>query len=735
MYCFATKSNLGYVLKACIVFLLLLLPVFKVESTEAVRSGYQLEWLSDLAFKVSITSLAEDAVADCSPYLKLTRLSALAPESKKINVTGRSRIVETFTPQWIPVIKTSFYFLLDEPLSPQDKYSFSVLWVDKCSRYDRVFLDYPRNDLARSGSVQVNQVGYLPSSPKYGYVGNWLGNRPMPVDTSSFMIIDSDNGEEVLTGKLRLRNENDSWSGNDVYEADFSSLTAEGRYFLYIPGVGTSSNFEIGPDVYGPIYRAVSRLFFHNRNSMPIDVEYADTGYARPEGGIPKNLDGVLHPVLANYPLSSGEKPGDYIPVQGGWFDAGDYGQYITNAAPVWYNISAALDLVPHCFEDNELDIPESGNGIPDMIDELRWGMRWALSMQNEKDGGVYWRIASERWDDSLPHQLDKPRFIYEKTTHATASFAAMAAIHARIIKPYDGEEYEQALNAAEKAWRFLEHNIQWPVEGNTYRNPKGTHAGEYPDPSAGDNILWAAAELYRTTGEKRYRDYYEANYQLVKFDPVNLPSFRRSEMSAAWAWVMAAGAKEDQATEHARKQILSSADWAVRQGGKSAYRVMIHDHPPYLGWGSFAQSTRRVLSLLQAYHISGKYEYLEWALISPSTQLGANPLSISFITGFGDHQVKRPVSKLMRFLENDMPLQGLPINGPHFHLPESLEIHRKANQYYLPKKSYPPFRRYIDSNLIPPMSEPTVAEYSMAVVAYALLNKIGESPENYRAN
>ena len=66
----------------------------------------------------------------------------------------------------------------------------------------------------------------------------------------------------------------------------------------------------------------------------------------------------------------------------------------MTNAAPVWYAIAAAHDLAPGNFRDGDLGIPESGNGIPDILDELEWGMDWALTMQDE-DGGVFWRIAS----------------------------------------------------------------------------------------------------------------------------------------------------------------------------------------------------------------------------------------------------------------------------------------------------------------------------------------------------
>jgi len=96
------------------------------------------------------------------------------------------------------------------------------------------------------------------------------------------------------------------------------------------------------------------------------------------------------------------------------------------------------MDLAPagH-FSDGELGLPESGNGIPDILDELRWGMDWAMQMQ-DSDGGVYWRVSSGHWDLGLPADVSEPRFLYEKTTRATAQFAAMAAVYARLMAPYD---------------------------------------------------------------------------------------------------------------------------------------------------------------------------------------------------------------------------------------------------------------------------------------------------------
>jgi hypothetical protein len=590
-----------------------------------------------------------------------------------------------------------------------------------------------------SGSIQVNQVGYAPQARKHAYVGNWLGSAgPMPVDTTRFEVFDVETGEIVVHGKLAPRAVADPWSGNTVHEMDFSHLTRRGRYRVRVSGVGVSDVFTIAPDVYDNVYRTVMRLFYHKRNSTPILSPWADEGYARPEGGTPSKLDGIYHPIVGSSPLGRGEVARDYHAVRRGWFDAGDYGQYIPNAAPVWYAVAAALDVAPENFRDGDLGIPESGNGIPDVIDELEWGFDWALSMQDPMSGGVYFRIASRTWDEGLPHELKEPRYLAEKTTHATASFAAMAAIHARLIAPYDTERSERALRAAVAAWRFLEDNPQWPEEGSRYRNPRGIHAGEYADASATDNRLWSAAELYRTTGESRYHDAYQKLIGEVEIDPTAIVSFKDQSLAALWAYAMAPWpGRKSELIRKARATFLSAADWRIRKAREHPYRAPMHQHRGYVGWGSFAHSTRATLTLFQAYLLTGDEQYHRWAWQSPHNQLGANPQSLSYITGIGARSPRYPLSKLSEFDGVAAPLRGIPCNGPHFHLPELWPEMKHVNRGYFPQGEvtlsgqitasratfeYPVLRRYTDSDYLPPMSEPTVAEMARVGLAFGLL-------------
>jgi endoglucanase len=263
-------------------------------------------------------------------------------------------------------------------------------------------------------------------------------------------------------------------------------------------------------------------------------------------------------------------------------------------------------------------------------------------------------------------------------------------------------------------------------------------HAGEYADASARDNLLWAAAELFRTTGEARYRDAYEKLLPDIRFDPTAGVTYKDTGLAALWAYAMTEdGDKAPGLHAKARDTLIAAADWYIRKARENPFRAPVHQHIGFVGWGSFGRSTRATLPLLQAHKLTGERSYLAWAWQTPSPQLGANPQAVSYITGIGARSPLHPLSKLSKFDGSVSPLRGIPVHGPHFHLPGLWAEMISVNGGYVPRgkpaaeqpklaadfaEAYPVLRRYTDSDYLPPMSEPTVAEYAEAAVAYALL-------------
>jgi endoglucanase len=687
---------------------------------------------SDRAITVTVEHL--DPVASADPagysltsdtdpnYIGPVHPVAVGSDRQAVGVTDGGRSV---------VAESRLHLLMPMPIAPGQTYRLNLSGL--VGVYggtvvpDELTLAYDPNRV--SPSIQVNQVGYAPSAPKLAYVGNWLGDLgPMPVDATIFRLVDADTGDVVHVGSLVLRGPADPQSGNDVYEADFSEMRTPGRYVLEVPGLGRSYPFDVADTVYDRVYRTVMRSFYHRRNTT-LDAPYADPGYER--DGIAAVLDGIFHPVLSSYPLSVGESAFTYRPIAPGWFDAGDYGHYVHNAAPIWGAIGLALDLGgPGLFTDGELGIPESANGIPDILDELTFGMDWALSMQDEADGGVYWRIASGTWDQGLPYEVDEPRFIYEKTTRATAQLAAMGAIYARLISPYDPDRAEAALLAARSAWTFTQTHPVWPAEGTLYQNPvEYPGGGTYAVPSAKPALLWAAAELYRTTGEPGFRDAYRSLEEQVPVDVTAAPR----ETFPYWAMAMAQWPNRDPIlAEEARRGLMIAADVRRDWADQNPFRAAKHPSPQFTGWSNFSASVMATLPLMQARYLSGLPVYRDQAWISANATLGGNPLSRGFITGVGDNPPMDPLDLVSLNDANLDPVRGLVVPGPIWHLPATREPYISANAAYYPPESpategdyasaYPVLRRWVDTNQLVPMSEGTVQEAAFVAVAFGLL-------------
>ena len=130
--------------------------------------------------------------------------------------------------------------------------------------------------------------------------------------------------------------------------------------------------------------------------------------------------------------------PQVHVQPSGGWHDAGDYGKYVVNAGVSVGTLLMAYEYFPSKFGQDDLNIPESGNGIPDILDEVRYELEWLLKMQRS-DGGVYHKLTREQFEGFVMPQIDNaPRYLYQVSSTATADFAAMMARAARVCLPFD---------------------------------------------------------------------------------------------------------------------------------------------------------------------------------------------------------------------------------------------------------------------------------------------------------
>jgi endoglucanase len=301
--------------------------------------------------------------------------------------------------------------------------------------------------------------------------------------------------------------ETDSFSGDQVWWGDFSDFTVPGEYYIYDPANDVRSYpFELRNDIYNDILKSSVRAFYYQRCGTEIPERYGNK-WVHPHCHI-QDKKALLYKNMA--------KQGSKRDVSGGWHDAGDYNKYVPFVPGVLWELMMAYEFNPEVFGD-DLNIPESNNGVPDIIDEIKWELDWLLKMQ-DSDGGVYNRVAVRSYSSGEDDpSTDTQRTYYtSKTTWATAGFAGIMAHACRIYKSFNTQFPGYALlllSAAENAWLYLEtHPTMNPSNGKDGAKMAAVDAGSDSKDDKRKRIF-AASELLMSTGKTKYKSYFENNY------------------------------------------------------------------------------------------------------------------------------------------------------------------------------------------------------------------------------
>jgi len=494
-------------------------------------------------------------------------------------------------------------------------------------------------------NIKVDQVGYPSSAPKIAMIS-------APAET--FELRRAGDNAPVFKGKLSAAVA-DANSGDTVQAADFSGFRQPGTYYLEVPGVGRSWTFSIGPQVFSRAFYLAMRAFYGQRCGIAVDLGPEFPGYTHAAC----HLKGSFHP-------SSGkEGPRDNV---GGWHDAGDYGRYIVNSGISTGTLLWAWELFGSKLASIKLNIPETGNGTPDLLNEARWNIEWMLKMQDD-DGGVWHKQTSDHFpgfimpeDDHLVSLVVGTGSAPYKSTCATADLASVAAIAARVYKPFDPGFAATNLRAARAAWAWTE---RYP--NVTYRNPPGISTGEYGDGNCGDERLWAAAELWRTTGEDAYNQYFLQNYAgyLPSLRAPEPESWREVAPMGLWAYAVATRAGGDgHAANQIRQAALAAAREIVDRTRRDPYRISMVARD-YV-WGSNGQVGNYGVQLLVANVLSPDPALVETALDNLHYLLGRNTFSLSWVTQLGANPYRHPHHRPSGADKNPEPWPGMLSGGPN---------------------------------------------------------------------
>ena len=519
--------------------------------------------------------------------------------------------------------------------------------------------------------VSVNQVGYLPDAPKYGMFAGPGTNGTV------WILTNVETGERVAAG-FTTPGRLDEASGDYVQMADFSNVTTPGTYILTIDTT-SSQPFRIGDDIYRTLPIDAARYFYLNRSGIELTAEHAGDQWARAAGHI---TDDVVTCWRGTDPQGVAWEGCDYtLNGRGGWYDAGDYGKYVVNGGISVWTLLNLYERLPDAYPDGSLNIPESGNDVPDLLDEARWEMEFLLAMQVPEGqplaGMVHHKLHDRDWTGlplMPPTTFDNNtdfanasggRYVFPPSTAATLNVAATAAQCARIWREIDPDFAARCLTAAETAWRAANDN---PIM--LAGNVPGAGGGNYDDDDVTDEFYWAAAELFITTGSDEYRDYLTASPFYTAF-----PNMSGGESgSMFWGDVAALGTISlsvvpndlcAETVEALREQIVQAADFYLSVIAREGYRLTFG--AGQYNWGSNSDILNNAIILALAYDFTDDVRYRNGVSESMDYLLGRNALAFSFVSGYGARTLEHPHH---RFWANQgdfpPPPPGVVAGGPN---------------------------------------------------------------------
>jgi endoglucanase len=519
-----------------------------------------------------------------------------------------------------------------------------VLLLTTISRLLPTFANPPN-----TAKITVNQVGYLPNRPKIAFLVN-SSAQPTAVE-----LVNSLNQKTVKVLQPSIARQ-DLESKDFIQTLDFSDINQTGRFFLRA-GKLQSYPFSIAPNVYQNSLVTLLRSYYLQRCGVAINDPITGIRHA------PCHLsDGVI--AHRDQLHASGQA----VPANRGWHDAGDYGKYIATTAISTGRLLSMYESNPEAFPDRQLSIPESGNGIPDLLDEMRVGLDWMLTMQRP-DGAVYRKLSGKKWPAIIPPEADlQTRYLYGTSTPDTAKYAAAMALAARIYQPWQPEQAKTYLMAAQQAWQYLQKNssmqVNW-VNGDDSGSGKYLSSEIDVEPSLKideDDRLWAAAELFITTHKSNYEAYFirqlpQLKYSLFEWkDPSalgianylhSIPSQNSSQQSA-------------QVLLDCTKKIQSRAAEVLQRVNQSGYHLANHQFI----WGSNKMTAEEGITLWLGYKMTRNPAFLEGAIDQIDFLLGRNPFNQSFVTGIGTVPVQRVHHIFAR--ANKINIPGLLVGGPN---------------------------------------------------------------------
>ena len=604
-----------------------------------------------------------------------------------------------------------------------------------------------------SWAIKVNQLGYLPDAPeKFAYLGSWLGASGGALNVSRFdgkpffVCRESDDAPE-FEGTIRFRGDETApthgviLSGEVVYQLDFSPLTKPGRYYIRVPGAGRSWAFELGQNAIGEAFYSYLRSLYHQRCGTSLSPDH--TAWPRGDAHtntfkdlLPTEFDAFSDHSAEGWGLmdASGHYPTNFHEifqivadtattnllqdVRGGWHDAGDFDREGAHLKVVEDFVESFL-MFPANFTDGQANIPESGNGIPDILDEAAWGVEvWRRAQ--EPDGRVALTIeATSHPQIADPAKDTQPYYLGLASHNSSVLYAEHAARLARGLSSAGASNQASLyLESARRAYAFATEDSTRIVAQIT--DPDGLFTWTEPPHVSPGAKAKALVQLWLASGDSCYYN---------EIDTTNCFNAFKGEVDSlywrtfAFDFIDVALAPDkfpDGWGSMTRAAILSNADGWLQWQQAHAYRKLWYapgeGYFPLMGWGN--NDFMYIRNLVAAWRLTDDARYRAAALNAVDWMHGANPQGRVNTTGLGQNFVVNPLHLPSDSDGIDEAVPGICIYGYSFGI--VFDARTKVFGLFASPDAGRGFNGAALAQMPPPWSNPGLSTTQIADILYA---------------
>lgn len=497
--------------------------------------------------------------------------------------------------------------------------------------------------------IVVDQFGYRPGDAKIAVIADPQEgfNAADSFEPGSFYQVRRRDGDEVVYSGAPSpweEGRTHAQSGDRGWRFDFSQVRQAGSYYVHDPANDVSSHpFDIDPQVYEPVLRAAVRMFFYNRSGMAKEPPFADSRWADGPSFEGPGQDTEARPI---YDRGNAALARD---VSGGWFDAGDFNKYVTFAEAPVHQLLDAYEQNPGVWTD-DFGIPESGNGLPDLLDEVLWQIEWLKKMQDGVDGGVHIKAGSVTFDLGSPPSSDTaPRFFGPKCSSSTVAAAGMFAHAARVLEAFPARrDYAADLKRrAGFAWDWFGAN---PVRDDC--DTQEIKAGDADRDAATQRSMavTAAVYLFAATGEGRYGDYVAEHYRDVPvlgwWGPYTIAA---GDALLYYSRLPGADETVRRAIEAGKTRQGRDLGAFYGQDDRDLYRAYMPDDQYHWGSNNIKANIGCINYDLVYYGLDAdrSVSYRDRAAAALHYLHGVNPLNLVYLSNMGEYGAERSVDAL----------------------------------------------------------------------------------------